>query len=274
MSGTISGTTAAQTLQPTQPTTDVLSQLGLTGSPTASQSSGNTGGRVLLAGGRRPTPTPTSRPTPQATPSTQPTQARNIPNIVNSGLSQRSSEGAGDDYQWAPGFGVGSIRVGQQNGKISEIGCTLTAFTNGLNAANPGASLSLRDANNLTQSFNETLQNTTFTDLSGQNKRVYGRNGQGPKIEQMSPVDVNSSAGSTMQQSIRNSLTNGNPVLVGFRNSDGSQTRHSATAVGYSGGQIQILDAYTGKVVPMDKFLSTYGYDKPQFDYAYSMRAK
>jgi Peptidase_C39 like family len=284
MGTSVSSSTSVSSTQPQTSGTDVIGQITSLDRPTRTSKPnksfkprtttgtgasmlGSTGG-TLVAGGRRTTPTTT---TPQRS---TPTNAGNVPNIVNTGLSDQTSPGASDDYRWAPGFGIGPVRVGQQNGKISEIGCTLTAFTNGLNAAHPNANLSLRDANNLSQSFKDTLNNTTFTDLSGQNKRVYARDGQGPKIEQMNPVTISSPAGQTMVNSIRQSVKNGKPVLVGFRNSDGSQIRHSATAVGYNNGQVQVMDSITGKVVPMNQFLQTYGYGKAQFDYAYSMSPK
>jgi hypothetical protein len=199
------------------------------------------------------------------------------------GFSQQDSRWGSKDYTWAPG--VPLLGIGAQKDDWATIGCTATAFTNGLRAVHPSSGLTPANAADLDSKFWQTARNTEFTDLSGQGKEVNMRNienitrgitgyQQGPKMEQIKPVSVNSEAGEKLTDNIRRSLQEGNPVLVGFRNEGGGQIRHSSLAVGYDKGQLQILDSETGKVMPMDKFLDAYGYKNAQYDYAYAMSAK
>jgi hypothetical protein len=199
------------------------------------------------------------------------------------GFSQQDDRWGDKGYKWAPG--VPLVGIGSQNGKWRDIGCTATAFTNGLRAVHPNSGLTPANSADLDSKFWQTARNTTFTDLSGQGKQVNMRDienttsgitgyQQGPKMEQIKPVAVNSTEGKELTDNIRRSLQDRNPVLVGFRNADGSQIRHSSLAVGYDKGQLQILDSETGKVMPMDKFLQAYGYTDAKYDYAYAMSAK
>jgi hypothetical protein len=220
------------------------------------------------------------------------------------GYSQQDSRWGGMAYTWAPGkpkFDWGG-RVknwegevkgtwGDVNG-IGGIGCTATAFTNGLRAVNPSSGVTPVNAAKLDNKFWNAVNATNFRDLSGQSRSVSNRaventliarpNGKqwGPGIEQMNPpVDIKSPKGEQMVDEVRRSLQDGKPVLLGFRNNtpdaNGQRAvRHSSLAVGYANGQIQILDSETGKVGPMDEFLRNYGYDTPQFDYAYEMSRK
>jgi hypothetical protein len=199
------------------------------------------------------------------------------------GFSQQDSRWGDKEYKWAPG--VPLLGIGAQKGSWRDIGCTATAFTNGLRAVHPNSGLTPGNAADLDTKFWDTARNTRFTDLSGQGKQVNMRNienstngvtgyQQGPKMEQIDPVAVNSKEGEELTDNIRRSLQEGDPVLVGFRNADGGQIRHSSLAVGYDKGQLQILDSETGKVMPMDKFLQAYGYTDAKYDYAYAMSAK
>jgi hypothetical protein len=220
------------------------------------------------------------------------------------GYSQQDSRWGGLAYTWAPGtpkFDWGG-RVKSWEGEVKGtwgdvkdaggIGCTATAFTNGLRAVNPSSGVTPLNAAKLDNKFWNAVNATNFRDLSGQGRSVSNRaventlvarpNGKqwGPGIEQMSPpVGINSQKGEQMVNEVRRSLQDGKPVLLGFRNdtpdANGQRAvRHSSLAVGYANGQIQILDSETGKVGPMDQFLRNYGYDTPQFDYAYEMSHK
>ncbi len=217
------------------------------------------------------------------------------------GFSQQDKRWASLPYTWAPGVPV--LGIGKQEGTWGDqlvlrqghgrnptpvydsngvkqirggIGCTATALTNGLRAANPQSGITPANAAKLDEKFINTMKGTQFSDLSGQGKQIYDRGAsQGPKIEQIKPVQVNSAAGKGLVSSIRQSLQDRNPVLVGFRNGNGDGSiRHSSLAVGYANGQIQILDSETGKVGPMNTFLEKYGYTDAKFDYAYAMSKK
>lgn len=220
------------------------------------------------------------------------------------GYSQQDSRWGSLDYTWAPGKpkfdwggrvktweGATTGTWGDANGK-GGIGCTATAFTNGLRAVNPQSGVTPLNAAKLDNKFWGAVNSTNFRDLSGQGRQVTNRafentfvakpNGKqwGPGIEQMNPpVNIQSGDGQKMVNDVRQSLQNGKPVLLGFRNEtpdkDGNRAiRHSSLAVGYANGQLQILDSETGKVGSMDQFLSNYGYNRPQFDYAYEMSRK
>jgi hypothetical protein len=217
------------------------------------------------------------------------------------GFSQQDKRWAALPYTWAPGVPV--LGLGKQEGTWGDqpilrqghgrnptpiydsngnkqirggIGCTATAFTNGLRAANPQSGITPANAAKLDEKFINTVRATQFSDLSGQGKKVYDRgSSEGPKIERMNPVQVNSAGGKDIVSNIRQSLQDRNPVLVGFRNGNGDGSiRHSSLAVGYANGQIQILDSETGKVGPMNIFLEKYGYTDAKFDYAYAMSKK
>jgi hypothetical protein len=217
------------------------------------------------------------------------------------GFSQQDKRWAALPYTWAPGVPV--LGIGKQEGTWGDqpalrqghgrnptpyygsdgkmvikggIGCTATALTNGLRAANPQSGITPANAAKLDEKFISTMKATQFSDLSGQGKQLYDRGGkEGPKIERMDPIQVSSSKGNDIVNKIRQSLQDRNPVLVGFRNGNGDGSiRHSSLAVGYANGQIQILDSETGKVGPMNTFLEKYGYTDAKFDYAYAMSKK
>jgi hypothetical protein len=261
-----------------------------TGMPLAAMGGANANakGGDLVADNRVPTPMPGPRPRPMdPAPGTLQSNVPNLPigrtgsnqtnpNAGQAGFSQGDSRWGNQDYTAYPRWEVGGrVIAGGATGKFSEIGCTLTALTNGLRIVNPNSGVTPGDTNALNRTFKSAFDDTRFTDLSGQNRSLSAQpfHVRGPDIQQLRPpVSVNGADGQQITARIRDSLQHGQPVLVGFRDASGSATRHSATAVGYSNGQVQLLDSYTGKVMPMKDFLKTYGYPNAQFDYAYSMR--
>jgi hypothetical protein len=236
---------------------------------------------TMLAGGRKATSTPVITPTAQTktgTASTNSSATKDVKNIVNSGLSDSAPGLEKIDYKWEK-VRIGPLAIPTPLHKLPDVGCTMTAMTNGMNAAHPtGKALTVIDANDLTTSFKDRFKATKFTDLSGQGKTITPRDGDAPKIELMKPVTVNSPAGQALQKEIQKSLASGKTVLVGLRSEDGKDPkgktgyRHSCTAVGYKNGELQVLNSMTGTVIPMSQFAGRYA--KPQFDYAYSIEKR
>lgn len=158
--------------------------------------------------------------------------------------------------------------------KFANVGCTLTALSNGLSLTSPKNKATPKDVHERTGSFNTAFDETRFTDLSGQGKKVEARPFTDPKMERMDPVPIGSDKGREIIEKAKQSVEQGQPVLLGYTN-EAQTGRHSILAVGTSeDGKLQVIDSWDGQKKSLDQALKDYEVDSPAFDYAYSMRNK
>jgi hypothetical protein len=159
--------------------------------------------------------------------------------------------------------------------KFANVGCTLTALSNGLSLTSPKNKATPKDVHERTGSFNTAFDETRFTDLSGQGKKVEARPFTDPKMERMDPVPIGSDKGREIIEKAKQSVEQGQPVLLGYTDNVGATGRHSILAVGTGkDGQLQVIDSWDGQKKSLDDALKTYPVKNPSFDYAYSMRNK
>jgi hypothetical protein len=241
-----------------------------------------------LAGGglSRPRPATVSPPAESVLPAAKPTVVRDLsmardgnrsevnPAKDQEGFAQKDVRWAGQDDDRTKNVDERTDYLWANDGKkFANVGCTVTALTNGLRIVNPTSNVTPDDAHRQKEPFNKAFSDTRFTDLSGQGKEVKGRWFNDPEIQQIDPVKVDSQEGQEIIDKVKQSLQQGEPVLLGFRNDPSNGQRHSVLAVGASeDGKLRVIDSWDGKVKSLDAAFATINATNPMFDYVYSMR--
>jgi hypothetical protein len=190
------------------------------------------------------------------------------------GFAQKDARWAGKDDERTTNVDEKTEYLWNNEGqKFANVGCTVTSLTNGLRIANPASNATPDDAHKNNELFKTALRATRFTDLSGQGKEVKERWFNDPEIQQMKPVNVQSDEGKQITRRIKESLEQGQPVLLGFRNDPSNGQRHSVLAVGVSeDGKLRVIDSWDGQVKSLNAAFETIDAKNPAFDYAYAMR--
>jgi hypothetical protein len=166
-----------------------------------------------------------------------------------------------DPYKFNSIFGYSRpIESDPANNTLGHLGCTITALTNILNWADPGANVTPQDANTNANNFTNAYARTRFRDLTGGNPKS--------NISPIStPINRGTAEGNALETKIRQSLQNGHPVLLGIRGGDnGSYPRHTITAAGINGdGKIMVIDPWqqgtngAARYTTLDQAMSYHG---------------